>query len=51
MVIIPIRLIIIIPSRIFEGKLMIELFITLLLPEEASAGADNLFCVMKFICI
>ena len=51
MVIIPIRLIIIIPSRIIEGKLMIEIVITLLLPVMVLLAEGILFCVMKFISI
>jgi hypothetical protein len=51
MVIEPNRLRIIIPSRINEGKLKIEIVITLLLPAKVSLAADILFCVMKFISI
>lgn len=46
---IPSRLRIIIPSRIIEGRLIIELDTTPILPNPAFMKTESIFCVVFFI--
>lgn len=48
---IPSRLRIIIPSRIIEGRLLIEIDTTPLLPNPAFEKTESIFCVVFFMFV